>query len=105
MVDFVRGTRKVVIGVFEGNFGLVRTCADLERLAPDSPIRVGIVVAVIDVAQVVNVRVEICRICFSILNLPLATSLSRLSLTPITSDVVERVILEHQVDDVLDLWI
>lgn len=76
LVDLVRGSGEVVIWVYERDFRLVRTGADLQWLAIDrpsmrqwcpmlqmlrlcSPIGVGIVVTVLDVAQIINIWMEI----------------------------------------------
>jgi hypothetical protein len=79
--DLISDSGKVVIGIDRRDFGLERTGADLQRLSPYSPVGVGIFVAVVHVAQVVDVRVEV----------------------PVTSDVVKGVIFQGEVDDVLDL--
>lgn len=79
--DLVAGTSKVVIRILQRHLSLVRSCADIQWLVPDSPVGVGVLIAESTVAQVVNIRVEV----------------------PVTSNVIERVVLERQVDNVLDL--
>lgn len=59
----------------------MRGSADLQWLSPHGPIRVGVLIAEGEIAQVVDVRVKV----------------------PVAGDVVERVILQGQVDNVLDL--
>lgn len=79
--DLVAGTRKVVVRILQWHLSLVRSCADIQWLVPDSPVGVGVLIAESTVAQVVDIRVEV----------------------PVTSNVIERVVLEGQVDNVLDL--
>lgn len=49
-----------MVGVREWDLSLEGTGAYLKRFSPDGPIRVGIVIAVVDVAQVVDVGIEVC---------------------------------------------
>lgn len=79
--DLVGDSGKVVIRIGQRNFGLVWTSADIQWLSPHSPIGVGVFVAVVNVAQVVDVRVEV----------------------PVAGDVVEGVVFQGEVDDVLNL--
>lgn len=79
--DLIAGTSKVVVRVLQWHLSLVRSCADLQWLVPDSPVGVGVLIAESTVAQVVDIRVEV----------------------PVTGNVVERVVLKGQVDNVLDL--
>jgi len=81
LVDLVAGACEVVVWVLERDFVLVWTGTDGDWLVVDGPVWVGVVVAVVDVAQVVNVVVEV----------------------PVSGDVVEAVVLHHQVNDVLDV--
>jgi len=81
LVDLITGAGEVVIRVTQWHLLLVRSSADLESFAIYSPVGIGIIVAVLGVSQVVDVCVEV----------------------PVSGNVVEGVVLLHQVHDVLDL--
>lgn len=70
-----------MIGIDERDFRLEWTSADLQRLSPHSPIGIGVFIAVVNLAQVVDVGMEV----------------------PVAGNVVEGVILQCEVDDMLDL--
>jgi len=74
-------TGKVVVRVLERDLVLVRTSANRDWLIPDGPVWVGVVVAVVNVAEVINVLVKV----------------------PVTGNVVKGVVLHHEVDDMLDV--
>lgn len=78
----VGDTGKVVIRILKRNFGLVWCCADLERLPPYCPIRIGVFIAVCDVAEVVDSWVKV----------------------PVAGNIIKRVVFQGQVDYMLDLF-
>ena len=59
LVDFITGTTKVVIWILQRDFVFIWPRADGNWFSPDSPIRIGIWVAVGHVPQVVNIRVKV----------------------------------------------
>jgi hypothetical protein len=81
LVELITRPRKVVVGVVERDFLFIWTGADGQGHAIDGVVGIGVVVAVLNVAQIVNVRVEV----------------------PVPGNVVEGMILHHEVHDMLDL--
>lgn len=70
-VNLVGSASEVMVGVLKWDLGLVGTSADHDGLVPDGPVGVGVLVAVADVPQVVDVRVEILQPRESIIVYPL----------------------------------
>lgn len=81
--NLVVGTSEVVVRIVEGNLALVRRSTDRVRLAIDCPVRVTVWVAegLREMNQVIDIRMKI----------------------PVPSNVVEGVVLHHEVDNVFDL--
>lgn len=73
---------KIMIWILQWNLSLVGRRADFQWLPPHCPVGVGILIAVCNSTQVVDVWIEI----------------------PVASNIVERVILESQINDMLDLF-
>lgn len=80
-VDLVARPRKRMVRVYQRNLALVWARADLERLAPDGPVGVGVFVAVGGLEQVVDARVEV----------------------PVACNVVKGMVLQHQIYDMFNL--
>lgn len=80
-VDLVAGTSEVVVGIRERDLILVRAGTDHDGLVVDGPVGVGELVAELDVAETIDVVTEV----------------------PVSCDVVEGVVLHHEVDDMGDL--
>lgn len=57
--DLIRDSGEVVIGINERDFSLEWTSADVQGFSPHGPIGVGVFVAVVNLAQVVDVGVEV----------------------------------------------
>jgi hypothetical protein len=70
-----------VIRIDKWDFRLEWTRADIQRLSPHGPIGISVFIAVVNVAQIVDVGVEV----------------------PVAGNVVEGVVLQGEVDDMLDL--
>lgn len=82
-VDFIGGACEVVVRVPQRHLSLVWFRADQDRLSPHGPVGVGVLVAegLPQVGQVIDPRME----------------------GPVSGDVVEGVVLHHEVDNMLDL--
>lgn len=101
-----------MVRVDKRDFVFIQAGADHQRLVPHRPVGVGVLVAVGDVAQVVNV-IEIPVFCISSARGTLSktelklgsasSSLHRGERSLTSGNVIERVILHHKIHDVRDL--